>query len=120
MANKNKLKIGDITKKGIVIDIVNAYNKYIVMCLVCATIQKFRNPYNANTKGAKVRAKQGVMGLDDIGMSGLTYECDELIKGKEYTVFLTKFGHDLVPAVLSETNCVFWVEPHNFEVVSMD
>lgn len=68
-------------------------------------------------KGAKVRAKRGVMGLDDLGMSGLTVECDELIKDKEYTVFLTKFGHDLVPAVLSETNCVFWVEPHNFEVV---
>jgi hypothetical protein len=68
-------------------------------------------------EGTKVKAKRQVKGLDDIGLSGLTYECTELIKDKEYTIFYTSFGFHSIPAVISETNCVFWAEPHNFEVV---
>lgn len=69
-------------------------------------------------EGAKVRAKRDIKGLDDLGLSGLTYTCTEFVKDREYTVFHTKFSFYDVPAVLSETNCVFWVEPSNFEVVS--
>lgn len=71
-------------------------------------------------QGAKVRAKRDIKGVDDLGMSGLTYTCTEFVKDREYIVFHTKFGFHSVPAVLSETNCVFWVEPGDFEVVSTD
>lgn len=68
-------------------------------------------------KGDKVKAKKTVKGLNDFGFSGLTYECTEIIKDKIYTIFYTKFSFYDVPAVLSETNCVFWAEPDIFEPI---
>ena len=62
----------------------------------------------------KLKCIKTLKGLDDIGMSGLTYECDEFIKDKISEIY-GKSGKS--SRVVSETNCVMFARTSIFEVV---
>jgi hypothetical protein len=73
------------------------------------THQVFRLPV-----GTKLRAIKTLRGLDDFGMSGLTFECTEFEKGKVYKVHATHYDGS---TVISESNCLFMAKTELFEKV---